>query len=170
MLNDTNIKVQDKNDIPLFIWRRTGDFENYHPYKFKDEFKEYCTDIPEDISLHRTGRYSFFVSHDNMIKSVLDGDDIIYYHGNELIRRNWDSGIMNPTMILNDINGNRLSINTLKNDTLFSGTITLNIDNHDYSINFINPGEDKNMNNLKIVVGNNYNGNKIYQNIENKKV
>lgn len=170
VLNDTNIKVQDKNDIPLFIWRRTGDFENYHPYKFKDEFKEYCTDIPEEISLHRTGRYSFFVSHDNTIKSGLDGDDIIYYHGNELIRRNWDSGIMNPTMILNDINGNRLSINTLRNDTLFSGSITLNIDNHDYSINFINPSEDKNMNNLKIVVGNNYNGNKIYQNIENKKV
>ena len=170
VLNDSNVKVQDKDDIPLFIWRRTGDFENYHPYKFKDEFKEYCITAPEDLSLYRSGRYSFFVSHDNVIKSGLDGDDIIYYHGNELIKRNWNSGLLNPTMILNDINGNRLSVSTLKNDALFSGSITLNIDNHDYTLNFINTSEDKKMKDLKLVVGNNYNGNKIYLDIENKKV
>ena len=122
------------------------------------------------MSLYRSGRYSFFVSHDNVIKSGLDGDDIIYYHGNELIKRNWNSGLLNPTMILNDINGNRLSVSTLKNDALFSGSITLNIDNHDYTLNFINIGEDKKMKDLKLVVGNNYNGNKIYLDIENKKV
>ena len=77
---------------------------------------------------------------------------------------------MNPTMILNDTNGNRLSVSTIKNDTLFSGSITLNVDNHDYTINFINRKEDKLMKDLKIVVGKSYNGNKIYQDIENKKV
>ena len=170
VLTDSNIAVRDKDDIPLFIWRRTGDFENYHPYKFKDEFREYCITVPEDISLYRTGRYSFFVSHDNIIRSGLDGDDIIYYHGNELIKRNWNSGLLNPTMILNDVNGNRLSVSTLKNDALFSGSITLNISNHDYTLNFINTSEDKKMKDLKLVVGKSYNGNKIYQDIENKKV
>ena len=170
ILNDSNIKVQDKEDIPLFVWRRVDDYENYHPYKFKDEFKEYCIAVPEEISLYRTGRYSFFVSHDNVIKSGLDGDDIIYYHGNEMIKRNWDAGVMNPTMILNDTNGNRFSVATLLNDTLFSGSVTFNIENHDYTFNFINPNEDKNMKGLKLVVGNSYNGYKIYDEIDNKKV
>lgn len=170
ILNDSNIKVQDKEDIPLFIWRRVGDYENYHPYKFKDEFKEYCIAVPEEISLYRTGRYSFFVSHDNVIKSGLDGDDIIYYHGNEIIKRNWDAGVMNPTMILNDTNGNRFSVATLLNDTLFSGSVTFNIENHDYTFNFINPNEDKNMKGLKLVIGNSYNGYKIYDEIDNKEV
>lgn len=165
-LNKNNTNIQDKDDIPLFIWRRLEDHENYHPYKFKDEFKEYCITAPEELSLYRSGRYSLFANHEKVIKSCLDGDDIIYYHGNELLRRNWDTGTLNPTIILNDIHGNRLNVITLKNDSIFSGTTSLNINNHNFKYNFIKYNENGDM---RIVSGKSYNGFKIYDDIDNRK-
>lgn len=169
-LSSHNINVVSEDDTPVYIWRRTGDHEQYHPYTYDGIFKEYCIDVPEDISLFREGRYKTDILYNNILTSRLDGEDKMYIRGNLIVERNWNFGTINPTIKLFKKDGASLATVDIKNNHVYNGKINVTVnDTWTTSVNFINPLENTDYKSTIPVVGNHYKGIKIATEIENKK-